>query len=643
MRRADSGQLRCTPFVAKGACRARSSDGGSPRPTRLRWEEGLKWATLPLEAVARAYARDEVVSYLRAYFAVPELPAWINEIHSRGIRMGLLSYGGGKLAVVHSRLKELQETLGGRRTCSELGEAHLRFLRASLGTEPTRQWILPFFENLWKEFTLDTERVGQGDRKAPLLYWWERLQARLAESQAPVERFKPSEGVAVYRIHQAPLETPGRVYVLGLPSQWLSGEGIGDYWFSERERETLSAEFAVRSAITVRQERLAALQSWMAGAQSVLWMDAAYDADGREREGIDALLRECAARMNWPETVVPERAREQGAHARWIRSYGALRPVPPQSLQLPPLPRLPGGAPPEITATQLDSYSRCGLQALAYQRWKVRDSRDPDTELWPEARGNILHLAVKCLLESRTASGAFSVTPREALDIAWKQENPRGLLKSPRAEAYVRSRMVQVLEAFCEKEREYYGRAPSRIASLDSAYFRLIFDDVSIIGTPDRIDEHPEGIFVMDYKTSSSLPNGSDMLELGYRLQLPFYALAARRSLEKPVLGVQFVELNKKGGRGSGIFFKKYNGKEPGKLTTLTARSKSLLAIEPEEAWSRLEEQLHEHARGFVSGDFEARPKKDKECTTCAVSDLCGYRRLTERPSPERLGEAVVE
>jgi RecB family exonuclease len=357
--------------------------------------------------------------------------------------------------------------------------------------------------------------------------------------------------------------------------------------------------------------------------------------DGRERETIDSLLREIALSLKLPPETVPEKPVERGAHPRWIRSYGAQRPVPSLEVKLPPLAEIlqaPGGLPPEITATAIDSYSRCGFQALAYHRWRLRDMRDPDTELWPEARGNILHAAVKHLLESRDPNGEFAVSSREALDRAWERENPRGLLRSPRAEQYVRSRMLVILDAFREKEREYFTRAPSKIASLDSTRFKLSFDDVAIVGTPDRIDEHPEGIFVLDYKTSSSLPNGTDMVELGYRLQLPFYALAASGSFHKPVLGLQFVELNRKGSRSSGIFFKKYNGKEPGKLTQLTARSKSLLPIEPEAAWSALEKQLHDQARSYVQGEFKARPKKEKECSTCMVADFCGFRRLTERP-----------
>jgi len=186
-----------------------------------------------------------------------------------------------------------------------------------------------------------------------------------------------------------------------------------------------------------------------------------------------------------------------------------------------------------------------------------------DTDLWPDARGNILHEAVKILLESRDMDGNFAVTIEESLDRAWKLQRPKGLMKSARAELYVKSRLQQTLQAFTEKEREYFTRAPSKIAILEDTTFRLDYDGVSIIGNPDRVDEHPEGIFVIDYKTSSSLPHGTDMVELGYRLQLPFYALAARRQLNKPVLGVQFIELIKKADEAAGFSLRSITAKRP--------------------------------------------------------------------------------
>jgi RecB family exonuclease len=632
------------------ALEARGIPLADPRdPTRLKWDEGLKWATIPLEVVARGFERRKALSFLRAHRMQMEFGAWATEIQARGVRQGLGAYAGGSLSQVHSFLRELQELFGGRKSLAELSEGHLKFLREAVGENVSRLWIVPFFENLWRDFVADSERVGLGDKKAPLLFWWERLQARLSESAAPVERAKPEGGVAVYRLHQAPRigDRPmGRVFVLGLPANWLGGEGIGDYWFSERDRETLSSEFGVRSGLQIRAERLEALSTWLGGAEKVTILDAAYDPDGREREGTEAVFREVSARIfgrlgrGEGTDLLPEHATDCGAHPRWMRSYGSSRPLPPQIVKLPALPLQAGGAFPEITATAIDSYSRCGLQAMVYHRWRLKDTREADAELWPEARGNILHEAVKILVRSRDESGAFTISLKDALDEGWRVQRPKGLIKSLRTEAYAKAKMLQVLEAFVEKEKEYFTRAPSKTVSLDDQRFRLELDGVTLVGTPDRVDEHPNGeLFIIDYKTSSALPNGTDMVDLGYRLQLPFYALAARRQLGKPVMGVQFVELNRKGGRGNGVFFKQHNGKEPGRPTQLRANSKSLLDRDPEATWSRLEETLGEHARAYVQGRFEARPKRrEKECATCAVADVCGFRRLNEP-----LGEAGAE
>ena len=151
------------------------------------------------------------------------------------------------------------------------------------------------------------------------------------------------------------------------------------------------------------------------------------------------------------------------------------------------------------------------------------------------------------------------------------------------------------------------------------------------MGTPDRIDLHEQGLFILDYKTSSQLPHGQEMIQ-GYRLQLPFYALAAEKRFEKPVLGVQFVELNSRASRTSGMFFKSWNGKEPGKITQVRSNSKSLLADEPAAAWSQVKEHVENHAQRYLKGEFAARPKRgERECSTCQVTDLCGYRRRSSQ------------
>ena len=617
----DSGDIRRS---MKRAFESRGIPLADPRdPTRLKWDEALKWALLPLEMVARDFEREKVIAVLRGYFPTQEFERRVAEIHARGIRQGLGLYTGELLMPVGEILQGFARILGGRKTCSELAQAHLQFLKNHIPeSEPG---LLSFFERMWTTFGEDLERVGWAAKKAPLLFWWERFGSRLAETAAPVERKKAAAGVQVFRMQQCSLRIARRVWVFGLPASWLDNESGGDYGLSFKEREVLAKDFGIRGSDLVRIERKEAFSAWLAHASEVVFLDAAYSTDGREREKMSALLKELG---------FSGEAEEWGAHPRWQKSYSSLRPISELQALLPPLPIA------ELTATALDSYSRCGFQALAYHRWKLRDLQEPDADLWPEARGNILHDAVKRLVISRNDEGVFELSVANALSQAWHSQRPKGLMVSRRTESWVKSKLEKILQIFIMKEREYFAQSPSVPVALDQQKLHLILDGVTIVGTPDRIDLHADGLFVLDYKTSSQLPHGSEMLE-GYRLQLPFYALAAQKHFEKPVLGLQFVELSSKGTRSSGMFFKRWNGKEDGKITKIRGQSKSLLDLEPEEAWSRVEEQMVVQAHSYVKGTFAAHPKRgDRECSTCRVADFCGYRRLSSQRGTETEGDA---
>jgi hypothetical protein len=230
------------PQVRRTLKRALKSYGlvlADPRdPTRLRWEEAVKWAMQPLELVARNFERSKVISFLKTDHtlrASHELPGLIREINERGIRQGLGDYQGGKLGLLHRKLSALHEIFSGRKTCVELGRAHVACLAQQM-TQQTEEsarnlhWLLAFFEQLWKQFHDDMALIGNGDLRAPLLFWLERLSARLDEASPPAERAKNHEGVQIFRLGQAPLAPTKCLWFFGLSARWINGEGSGDYW-----------------------------------------------------------------------------------------------------------------------------------------------------------------------------------------------------------------------------------------------------------------------------------------------------------------------------------------------------------------------------------------------------------------------------
>ncbi|HTL12158.1 MAG TPA: PD-(D/E)XK nuclease family protein [Bdellovibrionota bacterium] len=635
------------------ALQARGLTAADPRdPTRVRSDEGVKRALLPLRVVARGYARTDVLAWLRATAPTPGLwSQWSREIQSRGIRRGREAYVGGALdGKVEAELAKLHERFGGRLDWSETADRHVALLRRSLpdprgGSLPPIEAIWTrYFEGLWQSLGRDLDRLGRGRAKCPALYWLERLQERLEQSPPPVEPLRPVSGLGVFRLQQAPPpdgQEVGRLWILGLPPRWFQGEARGDLWWSGRDREALSGEFGVRGSRAVRAERLAVASDWLSRCREAIVLDAAYGWDGQERESLAADLLELPGTAAFFGAKEPE---DKGAHARWLPGYGSPRPVQPQRVQMAADAEWSARV---IDATELERFSKCGFLGLSEGRWKLDQLDEPDSDLWPTARGTLLHKAVELLVGSWRGGGegTFGLGAREALDQAWSLTRPRGLLSGERVERHVRDRLVRVLERFMEQERVYRSRSGAVPLALEEKK-SLVLDlgpAGQIKGRPDRIDEHPDGLFVMDYKTSSSQPSGSDMLEQGYRLQLPFYALAARGAYTRPVAGVQFVELTRTGGRTRGIFLKRLNGKGPGTLTDTRAKKSLFDVADPDELWSRARDQVEAHVARYRALDFEAKPKKgDADCRLCRSSDLCGRRRVVGEGA-ESEGEAASE
>ncbi len=577
-------------------------------PTQMRWDESVKAALLPMEVVAGRFERGAVISWLQQTGSSDA----IGEINSRGVTQGLPSYAGGVLSPIYDKLKRLQARFQGKKTALEIGKAHLEYLIQSQMESRTVQ----IFERLWENLVGDFEKIGQSSRKAPVLFWLEALMIRIRDSGPALEKLRPQHGVKIHRLGQAPVDGISQIWIFNPASNWLEDQ-VGDYWFSERDREILASEFAVRSAPQLKQERIASIQAWAKQADQVHVLDSAYGWNGKERESLMPLLAELG--------LQPDEGSKEMAHARWVRSFGAIRPIPPQTVRLAPV---SVSGKPTIAATALDHASTCQFRALSSSRWKLYDLREPGMNVWPEVRGNILHRAVKILTESRGGGSKIQRSAREALEEAWLLERPKGLFRGERHAAYVKSKMVAVLERFIEQEQEYIERSGTQVLHQEGPLLRLEFEDFDVTGIPDRVDEHEKGIFVMDYKSGTQKVSGTKMVEEGYRLQLPFYAVALEKQLGKPVVGVQFVELTPKGSRIRGIFFKPFNGKEPGKLTNTRSKT-SVLELEPESVWAQATAQIRVTARRYLDGIYDPVPKDpETDCGSCRYSDLCGRSRM---------------
>lgn len=173
----------------------------------------------------------------------------------------------------------------------------------------------------------------------------------------------------------------------------------------------------------------------------------------------------------------------------------------------------------------------------------------------------------------------------------------------------------QILQTYYE-ENKHSLKAPLAIEER----FEIPFDGFLLTGVIDRIDETPEGLEIIDYKTGQSVP---DEEELRADLQLPIYHLAAEK------------KWNSRPHRLTLYFLNPSSKKNPDEKP----RYRYSFSLEDDEV-KKVEETLYETLKAIKNDlkekeeknkDFEARP--NKFCNWCDFKIIC----------PEKSGRSQEE
>lgn len=579
-------------------------------PLSWKSDEILKEILLPVRVLASGFGRAEVLSWIRVFCSREDGSVWIRELEESGWDGGMPP----KSLAVEAHLQALSAAFPQRCQIDELEMAWMSWWKSqSREMEKGCGLIRELLGRIRSELEWVSESRGLRKRM-PLRSWWRDLSERIGDESPPIDSLKPRRGVAIYRFQQWPIRKYHHVFAIELDWNWTRAEGGGDYWFSQRERQVLSAEFELTSRVDQSLDRQEVIRSWCEAADEFAIIQADYDVFGHARE-----IHPEGWSLVFPGAKIE--STDRGASSKWRRFYEEKLSVPPQRVELPQVSARAGG---RMTASELERLSRCAFQALFYHRWKLEDLREASAQMWPDVKGLLLHrLAEELVLKPHDNLD-------EVIERVWSETQFKGYHQKAPVVRFEKRRLKEIAEVFLAKDQDYRacsGAEPWLIESKEA--LKRDFDGVEIRGRADRIDRHPEGLFLMDYKSGSNLPHGFDMAEKSYRLQLPFYALAARDQYQKEVLGVQFVSLDRTGGRTRGVFFKKWNGKKEGCLTQLRKDSKNLFDVEsPSDLWSVFEKAITAQVKDWKSGRFNPAPKIETECQNCAGADLCGRTRL---------------
>ncbi|MGH7682447.1 MAG: PD-(D/E)XK nuclease family protein, partial [Candidatus Eiseniibacteriota bacterium] len=238
----------------------------------------------------------------------------------------------------------------------------------------------------------------------------------------------------------------------------------------------------------------------------------------------------------------------------------------------------------QLSFRRLEDYETCPLKYRFLHELSVAPILTSDHRV---NFGNAVHQAVAFALARRVEGGKPDVD--EMLQVfgrTWRKEGYR-------SEDHERRRFEQgrdALTTFYEREVTS-GANPNDIEK----HFRVKLGDVVVTGSIDRIDEGPDGVTLIDYKTSEIDDQDQADKEANDSLQLLVYALA----------------------------YQEMTGRVPDRLElryVLTGLVGATTATEARLEKTRV--RIQSIADSIRAGEFDARPS-ERTCSICACRPIC--------------------
>lgn len=583
-------------------------------PMQVSVDEELKTALLEFEIAAKGFPLDRLLEWVR----LTRAPIGDrDQVRAKLLEKGLAMTTQQESAFAGA-IERLRERFPGRMT---LAQIHTELAR-SCALSGFGSRTLVSIDRLFQDWILALEPLGIAHRKQPIRFWFDQIQDRLQKAPPQVEPYRHRRGLKIFRVDQGVNlhldRGTTRVLFFGVSGNFFDPPLKGEEWFTPADLETLAHEFQIPSRREQQDQNLRSYRAWAqaSGARGPSSFEWSYNESGGECEPIDLGL-----------SLVPDllwdSPREVGAHPLNLMSLQSTRLKSDEKVRA------------TLSKTDwpisfVNAYGNCPFTAFAAYILELEDEEDPDYDLRPTDLGMLIHNALEILIVTEIQGDP--VSPATAFDRAWAQRKPTGWLKSDRLYHGIRANVIELLADFVFSEGEYRSRSGATPLEVEYA-FEMEIDGLKLRGRADRVDQHEDGLILIDYKTSSTVVTGGKALETGKGLQLPIYALGLRQVLKKEVIGATYLQLaSRKIARGSGIYFQKWNkGKKADTaekpISTLRSNSQSLFTDQPLQVWRRFEELIRGRIRKIHEGDFSAAPADPADCASCRFQPVCGVTR----------------
>jgi DNA helicase-2/ATP-dependent DNA helicase PcrA len=309
----------------------------------------------------------------------------------------------------------------------------------------------------------------------------------------------------------------------------------------------------------------------MTRARERLYLTSAEDMGGRRKWKVSQFVLEA---LDLPKDA----ARPFRAQA--IEELRRQAPAPePAARALVPI---PDDEPLTVSHKQVDDYQTCPLK---YEF--IHILRIPLRQHHAVVYGNAMHKAVEFYLRRRQAGNYTSLDDfLRAFDDAWRNE---GFLTREHEEQRKRAGVAALTRFYHEEEAS--GQKPTDV----EREFKFILGLDRVRGRFDRVDDTPDGLVIVDYKSSDVTDQKKADQRAKDSLQLKIYALAQREMTGRlPVrLELRFLE------------------------TGLVGRHRPT-----DDDLQKARDAVAEAARGIRRRQFEPTPEY-QACRFCPYNQIC--------------------
>jgi hypothetical protein len=315
--------------------------------------------------------------------------------------------------------------------------------------------------------------------------------------------------------------------------------------------------------------------------------------------------------LRWEKDIV-DPVLQQALHA-WTVELHRERSVPPDEYDgITGVPIDYGDR--TFSVSQLTNLGLCPFKWFADKVLKLGEPQEDEDELSPSRQGNLYHRVLDLVFKELQENRNRSLQDPILLEAKFQDVEREMRLTSLPVWAAQRVEHLQTLKRVLNQP-DFFPEGTKAIAL--EAKFEGMWHDLKLTGRVDRIDRTPQGLVLIDYKTSSTAPKGVSNAagKACIDLQLPIYQQIAAQALFP----------------GEGVATAYYY--------SLTKAKKLSKKIPDETELTGVAQRCKSHLN---HGHFPVQPDVEQvACKYCAFDLMCRKgSRLSRKPREENIHES---